>query len=120
MIVKGISWVGIGTEDFDATLNFFTNILGLETALVERPVAMLRAGSQTVEIFGEGSTRGKALNSPPAIAFEVDDVAAARAELVAKGVEVVGEIGSWTGHEWLYFRGPEGYLFVVKTSGEIG
>ena len=121
MEVKGISWVGVGTDDFDQTLTFFTDVLGLKPALVEGSVAMLRAGpGQIVEVFGEGSTRGKALNSPPAIAFEVDDVAAARDELIAMGVEVVGEMGSWNDHEWLYFRGPENYMFAVKKTGQLG
>ena len=121
MKVKGISWVGIGTASFDETLAFFTDVLGLEAALVEEPVAMLRAGpNQIVEIFGEGSARGRLLNSPPAIAFEVDDVQAARDELVARGVELVGEPGSWNGHEWLYFRGPDGYMFVVKKTPTEG
>ena len=115
MKVKGISWIGVGTDSFDRTLAFFTDILGLEARLVEKPVAVLRAGpGQIVENFGEGSERGKALNSPPAIAFEVEDVGVARDELVAKGVEIVGEIGSWNGHEWLYFRGPDNYMFAVK------
>ena len=120
MNVKGVSWVGVGTDHFDQTLGFFTDVLGLEPALIEGSVAMLRAGSgQIVEVFGEGSTRGKALNSPPAIAFEVDDVPAARDELAAKGVEIVGEIGSWNGHEWLYFRGPENYMFAIKKTGKL-
>lgn len=113
--VKGISWVGIGTECFDETLTFFTDVLGLEIALIEKPVAMLHAGSgNIVEIFGQGSTRGKALNSPPVVAFEVDDVAAARDILVAEGVELIGDIGKWNGFEWLYFRGPQGYTFSLK------
>jgi catechol 2,3-dioxygenase-like lactoylglutathione lyase family enzyme len=115
MKVKRISWVGVGTETFDETLRFFTEVLGMQVQELEKPVAMLRAGpGQILEIFGEGSVRGKPLNSPPAIAFEVDDVAAAHDELVANGVEIVGERGSWDGHEWLYFRGPENYMFVVK------
>ena len=115
MKVKGISWIGVGTDDFDGTLAFFTQVLGLDATVVERPVAMLRTEcGQTVEIFGEGSTRGKVLNSPPAIAFEVDDFAAARDELIAGGIELVGDPGSWNGHEWLYFRGPENYMFAIK------
>jgi len=114
MKVKGISWIGVGTGDFAGTLSFFTDILGLQPAVVdERGVALLSAGRQVVELFGDG-TRGRALTSPPAIAFEVDDVAAARDELLVKGVEVIGEIGAWNGFEWLYFRGPEGYVFAVK------
>ncbi len=115
MEIKGICWMGIGTNSFDQTVDFFTQVLGLEVALIEKPVAMLRAGpGQIVEVFGEGSTRGKTLTTPPAIAFEVNDVMAARAELLAKGVELIGDVGSWNGHEWLYFRGPENYVFAIK------
>lgn len=120
MEIRGISWVGIGTDSYDDTLAFFTQTLGLEIEAAQAPVAILRAGpGQFVEIFGEGS-RGQALTSPPAIAFEVDDVTAARAELLTKGVEILGEIGSWNGFEWLYFRGPHDYVFAVKKTPPSG
>ncbi|QNM82288.1 VOC family protein [Sphingomonas sabuli] len=119
--VKGISWVGIGTGSFDETVAFFTKVLGLEVALIQDPVAMLHAGpGAVVEIFGPGSSRGRPLNSPPSVAFEVEDVSAARDALVAAGVELIGEIGTWNGFEWLYFRGPEDYIFSVKTTPEAG
>lgn len=119
--VKGISWVGIGTETFDETVAFFTDVLGLKIAVIEEPVAMLHAGSgDVVEIFGKESTRGRPLNTPPAIAFEVEDVAAARDVLLAAGVELIGDIGTWNGFEWLYFRGPEGYVFSVKKTPQAG
>lgn len=120
MNVKGISWLGVGTEDFAGTLSFFTDTLGLECVASEGTVAMLRAGpTQIVEIFGPGS-RGKALASPPVIAFEVDDVAAARHELAGKGVEIIGDVGAWNGFEWLYFRGPHDYVFAVKKTPRPG
>ena len=121
MKVTGISWLGVGTGDFAGTLSFFTEVLGLETAIVDdRGVALLKAGEkQIVEIFGEG-TRGRELTSPPAVAFEVEDVAAARDELTAKGVEVIGEIGAWNGFEWLYFRGPDGHVYAVKKTPAPG
>lgn len=119
--VKGISWLGIGTDTFDETVAFFTDVLGLEIALLQKPVAMLHAGPHSiVEIFGEGSTRGKSLNSPPVAAFEVEDVQAARAILLSKGVELIGDIGAWNGFEWLYFRGPQGYIFSVKKTPAPG
>ena len=120
MRIKGISWIGVGTDNFAETLTFFTQVLGLETAVSEGSVAMLHAGpGQIVEIFGEG-TKGRALTDPPAIAFEVEDVAAARDELRANGVELIGDIGSWNGFEWLYFRGPEGHVFAVKKTPPAG
>ncbi|MBW3558976.1 MAG: VOC family protein [Proteobacteria bacterium] len=121
MKVKGLSWVGVGSDDFPRTLAFFTEVLGLEPAVVdERGVALLHAGEgQVVEIFGPG-TGGRALTSPPAVAFEVDDVRAARAELARYGVEIIGDIGAWNGFEWLYFRSPDGYVFSVKKTPPPG
>ena len=114
MKVTGISWVGVGTDHYAETLRFFTRVLGLEVAEGAEEQALLRAGDgQHVEIFGRDG-RGKSLNTPPTVAFEVDDVAAAREELLGQGIELIGDIGSWNGHEWLYFRSPDGYIFEVK------
>ena len=52
-----------------------------------------------LEVFGPG-TRGRELTSPPVVAFEVEDVAAAREELLLHGVGIVGDVGSWNGFEW--------------------
>ena len=121
MKVKGISWVGVGTDDFGGALAFFTEVLGLKAAVVdERGVALLHAGDgQVLEIFGPG-TSGRRLNSPPAIAFEVDDVSQARDELVRAGVEVIGDIGRWNGFEWVYFRSPDGHVLSVKKTPPAG
>ncbi len=70
---------------------------------------------QQLEIFGKDG-RGKSLNIPPTVAFEVDDFDAAYAALIADGIEIVGEVGEWDGHKWVYFRSPDGHLFEIKTS----
>lgn len=121
MQVKGLSWVGIGTDDFSTSLRFYTDVIGLRPAVVDdRGVAMLDLGEgQVLELFGPG-TGGRALTSPPAVAFEVDDVAAARDELLEAGVEVIGDIGRWNGFEWLYFRSPEGHVLAVKKTPPPG
>jgi catechol 2,3-dioxygenase-like lactoylglutathione lyase family enzyme len=121
MNVKGFSWLGVGVEDFNAALSFFTTVLGLRPIVVdERGVAILHvANGQLLEIFGPG-TNGYELNSPPVVSFEVDDVAAARDELLANDVEVIGDIGSWNGFEWAYFRGPAGRVFSIKKTPPAG
>ena len=113
---KGLSWVGVGTDHYSENLRLFTEVLGLEVeAEGEDQVILRTVNGDQVELFGKDG-RGKTQNTPPTIAFEVDDVTAAHDALVAAGIEVVGEIGSWNGHEWLYFRSPDGYLFEVKKS----
>ena len=121
MKVKGFSWVGVGTDDFDRTLSFFTHVIGLEPVAVEdRGVAILKVSDgQVLEVFGPG-TKGRDLTYPPIVAFEVEDVAAAREELLRHGMEVLGEVGSWNGFEWLKFRGPDGHIFAVQRTPPAG
>jgi len=116
MKVKGFSWVGVGTDNYDRTLAFFTETMGFTVeAEGDRQAILNVAPGQQLEIFGKDG-RGKTLNTPPTIAFEVDDVPAAAEALRTAGAELVGEIGRWNGHEWLYFRTPDGDLFEVKSS----
>jgi len=98
--VKGFAWVGVG---------FTVEHSGDDQAILRV------APGQQLEIFGRDG-RGKELNTPPTIAFEVDDVAEAARELVAGGAELVGNRGSWNGDEWQYFRTPDGHLFEIKRS----
>jgi catechol 2,3-dioxygenase-like lactoylglutathione lyase family enzyme len=118
--IKGISWIGVGTVRFSETLRFFVDVMGLEVAVAEEEQALLRiADGQLLEIFGRDG-RGRSLNSPPVAAFEVEDVHAAADELTRNGIELVGEVGSWNGFEWLYFRSPDGHLFAVKKTPPPG
>jgi len=50
----------------------------------------------------------------PISAFDVDDIDEARAELEAKGVKFVSEIGRGSrGIAWTFFEGPDGYLYQL-------
>jgi catechol 2,3-dioxygenase-like lactoylglutathione lyase family enzyme len=121
MKVKRISWVGIGTDSFDETLTFFTEMLGLTAKIVDpHGVAMLGVGDdQLLELFGPG-TQGRALTVPPVVAFEVDDVAAAHDELSTRNIELIGDIGRWNGFEWFYFRGPDDHIYAIKKTPPPG
>jgi catechol 2,3-dioxygenase-like lactoylglutathione lyase family enzyme len=59
------------------------------------------------------------MNSP-AIAFDVDDIDRARAELETKGVKFVSAIERGShGDAWTFFEGPDGYLYqLFQPSGE--
>ncbi len=116
MRVKSFSWVGIATDDFQRSMSFFRDLLGLEVWVQGDEQAILKTGAgQQLEIFGRDE-REKQLTASPVIAFEVDDLEAAREELRAAGIELIGDIGRWNGFTWQYFRSPEGYIFEIKSS----
>ena len=118
MKVKGFAWAGLATDDFERSLRFFTEVLGLPVEILAEELAILKVGPrQQLEIFGKEGP-GKSLNATPTIAFEVEDFDAAREELLAAGVELIGDVGRWDGYEWQYFRTPDGHIFEIKKMPE--
>ena len=115
MKVKGFAWAGLATEDFERSLRFFAEVLGLPVEVQTDDVAILTVGpGQQLEIFG-GDHPGKRLTANPVIAFEVEVMEAARRELLAAGIELIGDVGSWDCFQWQYFRSPDGHIFEIKT-----
>jgi hypothetical protein len=47
--------------------------------------------------------------------FEVDDVSAAREELVAAGIEIVGPSGQDRHWDWIHVRAPDGNLYELAS-----
>lgn len=115
MKVKGFAWAGLATDDFERSLRFFAEVLGLPVEVQTDDLAILSVGpGQQLEIFG-GDHPGRKLTANPVIAFEVDDMEIARSELLAADVELIGEVGSWDRFQWQYFRSPDGHIFEIKT-----
>jgi catechol 2,3-dioxygenase-like lactoylglutathione lyase family enzyme len=48
------------------------------------------------------------------VGFDVENIEAAREELVRRGVEQIGEIFPDEESPWAYFRDPEGNVFEIK------
>ena len=122
MKIHGYSWAGAPTTDFDRTNRFFREVLELEMLLRddEGMIGIFKLpNGQLFEIFGPGNRYQKLMKSP-AIAFDVDDIDRARAELEAKGVKFVSAIERGShGDAWTFFEGPDGYLYqLFQPSGE--
>lgn len=118
MRVKAFSWVGVSTDDFERSLRFYRDLLGLEVWVRGEEQAILKTASgQQLEIFGRDE-REKQLTASPVVAFEVEDLDTACEELRLAGIELIGEIGRWNGFAWQYFRSPDGHIFELKSSPE--
>jgi catechol 2,3-dioxygenase-like lactoylglutathione lyase family enzyme len=144
MQARGIHHVGITVPDLDRAIEFYTEVLGLEFfdppspvfdhdelgAAVGVPEAALR---QVNLACGDAIVELLEYTSPPEVsptpvradqrgaahlAIHVDDVAATKAELEARGVEFLGAVnvvdeGVLAGWRWVYFRDPFGILLEL-------
>lgn len=119
MVVKGIHWLGICAADWDATVGFYRDVLGLyvrnegvQSDPSDAGVRFMELSAENgdfVEIFGR-DLRDRDLFKEPMIGFLVEDVGAARIEMEGKGVEFLGPVGRGARWEWTYFRSPEGHV----------
>ena len=123
MRVIRLGWLGTRAPDYAATVEFFSNVIGLEALHQEPGFAKLRlpsADRDYLEIFGsEADATGfeaTHYTTGPVIGLVVDDLVGARAELAAAGIELVGDVTwprSMPGYGWFHFRAPDGNLYAM-------
>jgi len=114
---KGLVWLGTRTRNFDDTVRFFGDALGLRVAHQEPDFTVLKLpNGDTVEVFGPGDTEHEHFDTGPVAGFLVDDVAEARTDLEADGVELIGPAHvAADGGSWVHFRGPDGNVYEITT-----
>ncbi len=110
--VLGVSWVGVAVDQVETLVPFFRDVLGLKPAIEERAFAKLvMRDGDAVEVFGRGGPQPSEQfgTNRVVVGFLVDDIVAARRELDAAGIELIGELQEGTrGYRWQHFRGPDG------------
>jgi predicted enzyme related to lactoylglutathione lyase len=91
-IVTGVDYVGIPSNDIEAARAFYENVLGIEASSVwQRPGepalgAEFETGTVTLALINCPGLGIPFSPNPAPLALQVDDVAAARAELESRGV----------------------------------
>lgn len=117
MEVKGIVWLGTRTSNFDAMVNLYRDIMGLDVSHQESGfVVMDLPNGDRVEIFGADSPHNTFFTNPVA-GFLVDDIDAARAEMEAQGIEFIGSTEVMEdGYAWAHFRAPDGFIYELTYS----
>lgn len=119
MKVTGIAFIGIRTEQFEATCHFFTTLLELDVTRREPDVAGFRmAGHTTVEVYGPGDDFHSFFGEGPVIGFRVENFDDAYAELMAAGIEFISTIQHESGISWNHFRGPDGNIYEIVGPGQ--
>ena len=91
--ITAVDFVGVPAQDFEESCRFYGEVLGLP--LVKRygamPGAEFQAGQLTLTVMEPTAFGQEFAPHRLPIAFAVDDVAAARAELEEQGVRFVSE-----------------------------
>jgi len=113
-LVTGTDFICVPTKDFEESRRFYGEVLGLEASSVWQgpgsdPVgAEFETGNLTIAIVASEMLGMDATPHSSPIEFRVDDVATARKELEARGVEFKGEIiDSGVCHQ-TFFEDPAG------------
>jgi catechol 2,3-dioxygenase-like lactoylglutathione lyase family enzyme len=127
--IRRVSFVGVQTERFDAMAAFVRDVLGLAPGHRDDGWAVFQFESgdrDLLEVYRPGGYDPRLLPTAatgPTVAFAVDDLVAARSELVAAGIEIVADV-VWAaeafndprldGFGWLFFRAPDGHVYALQ------
>ena len=118
--VKGIHWLGVGTDRVSELRTFAVEVLGMRVDHedADQFVDLTMANGARLEIFGPEARADSPwqFESNPVVAgFLVDDIEAAREELArTPNVELLGEVGRLpSGYAWQHFRAPDGLVYEL-------
>jgi predicted enzyme related to lactoylglutathione lyase len=111
-LVTGVDFVSVPTRDLDAAMEFYGDVLGLQRSKTwgsEDPLgAEFETGTVTIAVILAERLGIEFQPNRVPIAFHVEDVEAARAELESKGVSFMGDtIDSGVCHQAI-FQDPDG------------
>lgn len=113
-MLRSMGFLGVRTDAYEATVALYRDVLGLEPIL-ERPGATwFRAsdGAQ-VHVYGPTDEDHEFFGRGPVVGLVVDDFDAARAAMVAAGIEFIGEPQRDGGSAWNHYRGPDGNVYEI-------
>lgn len=121
MKVKGLVWLGLRTAQFEETVTFFRDVMGMEQIREESQIAGFQMTNATqMEVYDNEEEFHSFFTSGPVIAFLVDDVDEARATMEAAGIEFIGPIQRAGSTSWNHFKAPDGTVFeILSRSDEI-
>ena len=114
MHVKGLVWLGLRTTQFEEMAKFFRDVMGMQPIREEPKLVRFKLTNDTqVELYRPQEEFHAFFTTGPVVAFQVDDVDAARAAMEAAGIEFIGPIQREGKTSWNHFRAPDGTIFEI-------
>lgn len=114
-IVTGVDFVAMPTKDFDAAVAFYGETLGLQRSNYrpDRHFAEFETGTVTLSVIVPEAMGLEYAPNRNAIALQVDDVEAARAELESRGVQFSGDTFDTGVCHMGFFADPDGNALML-------
>ena len=115
MNVTGVDFIAIPTQDFERADAFYGDVLGLERSKQwgDMPAREFETGSLTIAVMQSDAFGIEFANHSHPVAFQVDDVEAARKELEGKGVEFAADTMDSGVCHMAHFRDPDGNVLML-------
>jgi catechol 2,3-dioxygenase-like lactoylglutathione lyase family enzyme len=113
MQVEQVDFVSVLTQDIPRARQFYGETLGLPVETEGENDLEFTLGQVTLDVFNPSSIGQEFAPSPAGIAIRVADVARAREELEAKGVEFDGEIVDTGVCHFAFFKDPDGNALML-------
>jgi catechol 2,3-dioxygenase-like lactoylglutathione lyase family enzyme len=113
MQVEKVDFVSVLTQDIPRAKKFYGETLGLPVETEGENDLEFRLGQVTLDVFNPASVGQEFAPSPAGIAIRVPDVAAARADLEAKGVQFDGDIVDTGVCHFAFFKDPDGNALML-------
>ena len=113
MEVEQVDFISIVSQDIERSRRFYTETLGLPFEH-ETPAGFeVAAGQVTLSVWQPTKMGLPFKPNPNDVALRVDDVAARRSELEAKGVEFSGEVLDTGVCHMAFFHDPDGNALML-------
>ena len=113
MQFEHVDFISVHSTDLDRSKRFYVEALGLPLDNERESGFEVSAGQLCLSVWNPTAAGMEMHANPAHIALHVDDVAAARAELEAKGVEFEGDIFDTSVCHMAFFRDPDGNAFML-------
>jgi catechol 2,3-dioxygenase-like lactoylglutathione lyase family enzyme len=112
--VTGVDFVTVFVKDYPAAQKFYGELLGLEQSkdYEKIPAGEYETGSLTLQVMDAASVGREFKPSGHPIAFHVEDVAAARANLESHGVEFLADTMDSGVCHMAFFNDPDGNVLM--------
>jgi predicted enzyme related to lactoylglutathione lyase len=113
--VTGVDFIAIPVQDFDRAREFYGGVLGLEQSKQwgDMPGQEYETGSLTIALMQTDAFGIEFRSHSLPVAFQVDDVEAARKELEEKGVSFAADTMDSGVCHMAHFRDPDGNVLML-------